>query len=94
MSAFTNGVSRVDIAIVIDAASFAPGGVQRIVAANTSGSVNTITNWALTTSPQLAPGSHTIQVYAAFNGGNSLANVSGNQMSALQGALSVLVLKQ
>ena len=97
MSGSTSGVSRVDIAIVIDAAvapTFVPGGIQRVVAANTGGSLTTITNWSMTASPALAPGAHTIQVYAAFNGGNTLANVSGNNTSVLQGALSVLVLKQ
>jgi collagen triple helix repeat protein/IPT/TIG domain-containing protein len=92
-SAVTTGVSRVDVVFVIDGVLLPAGGYRRVIAANSGGSTTTIENYAMSTSLSLAPGAHTIAVFAALNSG-SPANVGGNASSVLQGQLTVTILKQ
>jgi hypothetical protein len=92
-SASTTGLSRVDIAVAVDGAILPAGAYRRIIAQNTGGSVTTIESYAMTMSLSLAAGNHTFAVYAGQATG-SVANVSGDANSVLQGTLTVAILKQ
>lgn len=91
-SASTTGLSRVDIAVAVDGAILPAGAYRRVIAQNTGGSVTTIENYAMTMSLNLAAGNHTFAVYAGQATG-SLANVSGDASSVLQGVLTVTIVK-
>jgi hypothetical protein len=94
-STATNGVSVVDVALVIDGVVSANGGYKRIVAANTTGIVTTIANFDMSQAIPLTQGAHTIKVAAKGNGGTSSpALVSGDATSVLQGELTVTIVKK
>jgi hypothetical protein len=94
-STANNGVSVVDVALVIDGVVAANGGYKRIVAANTTGIVTMISNFDMSQAIPLTPGAHTIKVAAKGNGGaSSPALVSGDSTSVLQGELTVTIVKK
>ena len=90
--ATTNGVTRLDIAFYIDGAVVPSGNFQRVIVANTTGAVNNISYWGLSSVAALTPGSHTIDVRAFLQSG-SPATVGGNSSSVLQGDLTVIFIK-
>jgi hypothetical protein len=91
-SAATTGVSRVDIAIVVDGSIVPNGGYRRVIAANTDGNTSTIAYWAQQVTVELPAGNHTVTVQSALQSGSSAA-VSGNNTSVMQGVLNVTVIK-
>jgi hypothetical protein len=94
-STANNGVSVVDVALVIDGVVAANGGYKRIVAANTTGIVTMISNFDMSQAIPLTPGAHTNKVAAKGNGGaSSPALVSGDSTSVLQGELTVTIVKK
>jgi collagen triple helix repeat protein len=92
-SATATGFSIVDVFLVIDGAIVGNGGYQRVVAANTTGLINMITAWSLSQVVPVAAGSHTFTVAASGVGVGSNATVSGNNTTATQGTLNVVILK-
>jgi hypothetical protein len=92
-SADSTGMSRVDVAFVVDGVPLPSGGYRRVIAQNTGGSTTAIENYAMSTSLALPAGNHTIAVNAALQSG-SAANVRGDSNSILQGQLTVTILKQ
>ena len=92
-STSSSGVSSVDISIFIDGVVAANGAYKRIIAANTSGSGQNITNYAMGKSATLTAGSHTIDVRAKYFSG-STAYVSGDNTTVMQGLLRVTILKK
>lgn len=88
----TTGVSRVDIALHVDGVATPAGNYHRVIAANTTGAVNDIQYWSLSSITPLTPGSHTIDVRAFLQSG-SPATVGGNSNSVLQGDLTVILIK-
>lgn len=91
-SVASNGYSGVDIAIYIDGAILSNGGYKRIYVLNNGGLVGNFGFWSMSLAQSLSAGSHTIAVRAAYIAG-STATVSGNNLSVLQGELTVTILK-
>lgn len=90
-----NTYSVVDIALFVDDAISTAGGQRRVVAANTVGLAQMITNWSMSRSYALGAGSHTFEVRAAGVDPNAaIANVSSATAPQLQGSLIVTVLPQ
>lgn len=80
-----------DFSIFIDGAAT---NVQRqVVAANTSGLGNIISQWNLSGVFALTPGSHTIQVRARDAGGSADGNAGGTN-DLIKGNLSVVIIKE
>lgn len=80
-----------DFAIYIDGN---PSTVQRqVIAANTTGLGQIMTQWTLSSVFQLAEGQHTIQVRAKDAGGTADGNVGGTN-NLIKGNLSVIILKE
>lgn len=94
-SASSSGLSVVDIFLIVDGAIVANGGYQRVVAANTAGIANNTQAWSTSLVVPVSAGMHTIAVRAlGVNVAGAVdATVSGNNTSANQGTLSVIVLK-
>ena len=70
-------------------------GVRRVVAANTTAVGQMISNWSLTRSYVLSPGTHTVDVRAiAVDPAAATANVSSGSAPQLQGVLTVTVLRR
>lgn len=85
--------SVVDLAIFVDGAISTAGGQRRVVAANTQGLGQTITNWSFSRSYQLPAGNHVFEVRAAgVDPGAATANVSSASTPQLQGTLTVTVI--
>lgn len=80
-----------DFAVFVDGAA---SSVQRqVVAANTSGLGQIMSQWTLSGAFSLAAGSHTIQVRAKDAGGSADANVAGTN-DLIKGNLTVLIIKE
>lgn len=85
--------SVVDLALFVDDAISTAGGQRRIVAANTDGLGQTITNWSFSRAYGLPAGNHTFELRAAgVDPGAATANVSSASAPQLQGTLTVTVL--
>ncbi|CAN5216098.1 hypothetical protein BH09BAC1_BH09BAC1_20520 [soil metagenome] len=93
-SSVATGYSSVDVVIIVDGALLPNGGYKRIIAANTTGINGMFTNWSMSASIVLTPGSHTIGVYAYGTTQGVNATVSGDNTSILQSALTVGIIKQ
>jgi hypothetical protein len=90
-----NAYSVVDVTLFVDGNQSTQAGSRRIVAANTTGLAQMITNWSLGKTYTLSPGNHTFDVRVASAGvGSSTANVSSNSAPQLQGVLTVMLIKQ
>jgi hypothetical protein len=88
-----NAYSVVDVALFIDDGISTAGGQRRVVAANTTGLGQTITNWSFTRTYTLPAGNHTFEVRAAGVDPNAaIANVSSASAPQLQGTLTITVL--
>lgn len=92
-SATGNAYSVVDMSIHVDNVSQAQ---RRIVAANTTGLAQVITNWSMDRMMTLAAGNHTFEVRALYatGSGASTANVSSGSAPQLQGVLTVTIIKE
>lgn len=92
-SALGNAYSVVDMSIHVDNVSQAQ---RRIVAANTTGLAQVITNWSMDRMMTLAAGNHTFEVRAMYatGSGASTANVSSGSAPQLQGVLTVTIIKE
>jgi len=87
-----NAYSAVDLAIFVDGSITTAQ--RRVVAANTAGVAQIVTNWSFGRFILLAAGSHTIDVRAAgADAGMAVANVSSAGAPQLQGVLTVTTLK-
>jgi hypothetical protein len=88
--------SVVDIAFFVDGSVSTQAGVRRIVAANTTGIAQVISNWSFGKTYTLSSGNHTFEVKAiyAVGSGASTANVSSGSAPQLQGVLTVMLIKQ
>jgi hypothetical protein len=90
-TAVGNAFSVVDIAIYID--SLQTTAVRRVVAANTAGIAQMISNWSIGRTFQVTPGSHLVEVRAQYGApGASDANVSSASAPQLQGVLTATML--
>ncbi|HWY12741.1 MAG TPA: hypothetical protein VN026_15515 [Bacteroidia bacterium] len=91
-----NAFSVVDITFFVDAVQSASAGSRRIVAANTAGIAQVITNWSFGRTYSLSSGNHTFEVKAVYAVGSSAstANVSSGSAPQLQGVLTVMLIKQ
>jgi hypothetical protein len=107
VSTQTGASVAVDLVLTMDGNLFASGGFKRVTATNVSllnSSTTTvvgITNWSLALSAAPTPGNHTFAVFAAWSPGggalpfsNALAIVSGDGSSAMQGQLTVVIVKK
>lgn len=94
-SATSAGFSVVDVYILINGTIAANAGYQRVYAANTSGVTGVLAYWSLSLAVTLPAGDNTISVVASgvSLGGSSDAEVSGDNTSVRQGALTTVVLK-
>jgi hypothetical protein len=92
-SATGHAYSVVDMSIHVDNVSQAQ---RRIVAANTTGLAQVITNWSMDRMMTLAAGNHTFEVRALYatGSGASTANVSSGSAPQLQGVLTVTIIKE
>lgn len=88
-SGSTYGVA--DMAIYVDGA--ASGIQRRVIAANTTGLGQMISQWTLSGVFNLTEGSHTIQVRAKDGGGTADVNVAGTA-DLIKGNLTVIVIKE
>lgn len=89
-----NAFSIVDIGIFVDGVASTSGGQRRVVAANTTGLAQVITNWSFGRAYALSAGNHTFEVKAVYAGaGASTANVSSGSAPQLQGVLTVTVIQ-
>jgi hypothetical protein len=93
ISGSTTGFSVVDIAFVIDGMVTPEGNYRRVIAANTTGIVNVVAYWNISSTISLTPGSHNIEVRAAGVGSGFNATVSGDSNSILQSDLTVILIK-
>lgn len=85
--------SAVDVAIFVD--NQASGAVRRVVAANTTGIGQMITNWSFSRGFALTPGTHAIDVRAVYAApGAATANVSSAGAPQLQAVVRVTTIKQ
>lgn len=84
--------TAVDVALFVDGVASPSAGQRRITAANNGGINQNIANWSFGRAFSLSPGSHTFSVRAVHVAG-STANVSSGSAPALQGALTVSILK-
>jgi hypothetical protein len=85
--------SVVDLALFVDDAISSAGGQRRIVAANTQGLAQTISNWSFSRSYTLPAGNHVFEVRTQGVDPNAAAaNVSSASAPQLQGTLTVTVL--
>ncbi|HET6993253.1 MAG TPA: hypothetical protein VFJ43_18100 [Bacteroidia bacterium] len=93
-SGVTSGFSIVDIAIFQNG-GFLPsgGGYKRVSAINNTGLVGNIENYTVSSTVTLGPGVYTFDIRAAKNLGSN-ANVSGNNLSVLMGAMLIDVVYQ
>lgn len=89
-----NAYSVVDIGIFVDGNISSAGGQRRVVAANTTGIAQVITNWSFGRNYTLSAGNHTFDVKAVYvSAGAATANVSSGGAPQLQGVLTVTVVK-
>ncbi|HEU4717156.1 MAG TPA: collagen-like protein [Bacteroidia bacterium] len=88
-----NSFSVVDIGLFVDGVVSSSAGQRRIVAANTTGLAQVITNWSLGRSYNLSAGNHTFEVKVVSAGTGSTANVSSASAPQLQGVLTVTVIR-
>lgn len=90
------GFSVVDFAIFVDGIQSTQAGNRRVVAANTTGIAQVITNWSFGKTYTLAAGNHTFDVKAVsvVGSGGSTANVSSAGAPQIQGVLTVTLIKQ
>lgn len=93
-SALSTGFSQVDVALFADGSFLPNAGYQRVIAANTGGVTLITSYWSLAQVISLTPGSHTISVVAAGTGSGSNATVSSNSSGVIQGALTLMIIKQ
>ena len=93
-SAATAGFSEVDIAVIVDGNLVPDGGYQRHFILNNTGVTGVSGQWSLSLVLTLAPGTHTVAVYAAGTGLGSNAIVSGNTANVNQAEMTVVMLKQ
>lgn len=90
-----NAYSAVDITLFVDGTPSSQAGSRRIVAANTTGLAQMISNWSIAKTYVLSSGNHTFDVRVASTGvGSSVANVSSSSAPQLQGVLTVILIKQ
>jgi hypothetical protein len=90
-----NAFSVVDVTLFVDGSPSSQAGSRRIVAANTTGLAQMITNWSMAKTYILSTGNHTFDVRVASAGGtSSIANVSSSSAPQLQGVLTVMLIKQ
>lgn len=90
-----NAYSVVDITLFVDGSQSAQAGSRRIVAANSAGLGQMISNWSMAKTYNLSAGNHTFEVKAVYAGvGASTANVSSSSAPQLQGVLTVILIKQ
>lgn len=90
-----NAYSVVDITLFVDGIPSSQAGSRRIVAANTTGLAQMISNWSMAKTYVLSAGNHTFDVRVASAGGSSsIANVSSSSAPQLQGVLTVMLIKQ
>lgn len=90
-----NAYSIVDLAIFVDGNISTQAGQRRIVAANTTGLAQVITNWSFSKSyTGLSAGNHTFEVKAVYPSGTgaATANVSSSSAPQMQGRLSITVI--
>jgi hypothetical protein len=95
-SSSTTGFSAVDVFVTVDGQNPASGLFRAITCANSGGIVGVFCSWSLSAALPLGQGSHTItvQVMGINSIGGANATVSGDNQSAHQGALTVMVLKK
>jgi len=87
--------AAVDIGIFVDGVVSNSAGQRRVVAANTSGFGQMISNWSFAISRELAAGNHTIEVrVVSVDPSASTANVSSGISPQLQGQLTVAVIRK
>jgi len=87
-----NAFSAIDVAIFID--GLETTAARRVVAANTVGVAQIITNWSFGRTFVVTPGAHTIEVRAVSAGGGGVdANVSSGSAPQLQGVLAATLLQ-
>ena len=67
---------------------------RRVIAANTAGVGNMISQWALSGVVALTEGTHTIQVRAKLGDGATAPGLAGGANDLVKGTLSVIVIKQ
>jgi hypothetical protein len=91
-SQVAEGISRVEIALLLDGAEFPDAAIRKVVAANAPNVQGNVAYYSMALSAQLPPGPHTIQVATRRNGGDQ-AIVGGDSNSVLQGQLTVLTLR-
>jgi hypothetical protein len=89
----TTGWSQVEIQLQYDGASGLPGTRRQITPTNNGGVGATLETWSITQTTTLSPAPHTISVCGRLVAGFPV-NISGSNTSALQGQLSVIVLKK
>lgn len=88
------GFSAVDVALVVDGAFLSDAGFERVMVLNNGGIGGTIRYFTLAQAVPLTPGTHTLEVQASGLGAGSNTLVGGGTSSVLQGALTVMILKQ
>jgi hypothetical protein len=95
-SSSPTGFSALDVFVRVDGQNPPNGLFRAIVCANTGGIVGIFCSWTLSAALPLAQGTHTISVQAAGINitGSSPAILSGDNQSAHQGTLTVMVLKK
>lgn len=91
-SAASGGFSTIDFGLHVDGVLPTNGGFQRVTALNNTGVGNSLSFWSLAQLVPMAAGTHTIELKAKWNLG-AAANVSGDNTTAVQGVLTVMLIK-
>lgn len=92
-STSSTAASTVDIILRVNGDRVTPGGTQRVQVLNNPGLVQAMAFWHISYVLMLAPGTYNISVQGQLVLPSSLATISGNSTSPLQGTLSVLMIK-
>jgi hypothetical protein len=92
-SALDNGVSRVEIVLLLNGNPFPQAGRRKVTAANTPGVHGNLAYYAISLSHALPAGAHTISVATRNIGGDPATVGAGPGTPDMQGQLTVMVLR-
>ena len=90
-SSANNGYSTVDVVLHQDGVMLSDGGFKRVIALNGRDNDNTIENWSFSVLLSMSAGTYTWDVRSRLLDGSN-ATVSGDNLSVLQGSLSIVVI--
>ena len=92
-SAVINTSTSIDVVILQNGVLMPNGGYKRVVGANTAGLVTIIENFSMAAIATVAPGTYTFSVAGSKQAGQN-GFLFGDNLSVLQGSMSIIVVPQ